>query len=718
MTESQTAFDGQTAMARDTTILVREAQSGDVGALEQLITGHLPLVYNVIGRALDGHPDVDDLVQETMLRAIRGLSGLRQPDRFRSWLIAIAYRQIQMHLRSRKMTLLRHHPEPVDVADPAGDFAERTTAEMVVTEQRREIAEAHRWLEEGDRELLALWWQEASGRLTRAELAAALEVKPKHAAVRVQRMKAQLDLARGVVRALRARPICPELADMIRFWDGTTDSVWRKRLARHVRDCPRCRVRQGGLVAPEQLLLGVAAIPVPFAVAAAVQAAVHGGAAVPATTGGLSLAASVQSLVQQKALAAATVATVAVGGGFAYAVLETPSYPEPGVTAVGPAAGPITTRPPVSLRPTTATATSAAPASPSASRTTAAGTGVSSADIYVAPGGSDTADGSLAHPFASIAKAVATVRAGRTIALRGGTYHLSGPISITTSGTAAKRVVLSGYRGEHPVIDASAVASDQWAVTQRASYWSIQDLEVSGARNQAWVCSGCVGTVFQRITVHGGASAGLMLRDAGTVGNQVLESDFYDNQGSGLSVQFGSGEGNVLRGNRAYRNAGDGIDLGSFGSPVDVEHNWSYRNGANGFSLGGGSPAVAAAHTVRNNAAWNNGSHGFVDEGNGAVLTLGNNTAFRNTGLGFAITTSPATLRYNVAVGNTQGEVGLAASGAATHNSWQEGSWSAARFRSADPSGAESARTATGALPATAYLVVTSGGYGASMAGE
>ncbi|WP_169789846.1 hypothetical protein [Actinoplanes subtropicus] len=72
---------------------------------------------------------------------------------------------------------------------------------IVVAGQRRELVEAARWLDAGDRRLLALWWQEASG-----ELADALRVQPKHAAVRVQRMKAQLDVARGVVRALRARP--------------------------------------------------------------------------------------------------------------------------------------------------------------------------------------------------------------------------------------------------------------------------------------------------------------------------------------------------------------------------------------------------------------------------------------------------------------------------------------------------------------------------------
>ncbi|WIM98324.1 sigma-70 family RNA polymerase sigma factor [Actinoplanes oblitus] len=688
--------ESRTAVRREGADLVRDAQRGDVAALDQLVTGHLSLIYNVVGRALDGHPDVDDIVQETMLKAIRGLGALRQADRFRSWLIAIAYREVQLHLRSRKMTVLRQHPEPVDVADPVGDFAERTTAELVAGEQRRELAEAGRWLEETDRELLALWWQEASGQLTRAELAATLGVKPKHAAVRVQRMKAQVDLARGVVRALRAKPLCPDLSHLIRPWDGAADSVWRKRLARHVRDCARCAVRQGGLIPPEQLLLGMAALPVPLGLTAALQAAIHSGSAAPAVVTAAK-GTALLAFAQHKALTVAAVTAVAVGGGFAYAVHHSPAGPESSLAVPAPAVSVTTTAAPK------ATTTTTTPSPKITFR----------ADIHVAPGGSDSADGTAEHPYASVAKAVTVVRPGQTIALRGGTYRPKRPVSITTSGTAAKRITLTAYPGEHPVLDMSGIPADQYAITQRAGHWTVRDLEIKDAPSSGYVCSACVGTVFERLAVHGSGSAGLMLRDPGTSGNQILDSDFYDNRGSGVAVQFGDGGGNRLRGNRAFRNGGDGVNLGDFHSPVSVQYNWSFRNGANGFAVGGGTPSPAAAHTIRHNAAWHNDGHGFVDEGNTAALTLGNNTAYRNTGLGFAIGTAPATLRSNVAAGNTQGEQGLSAAAEATHNSWQE---TVPRFRSVDPGVAEGSRTAGGALPPTRFLATTTG-TGAAMSG-
>jgi hypothetical protein len=57
------------------------AQAGDAEALDSLLSGYLPLIYNIVGRGLSGHADVDDVVQETMLRAVRGLATCAIPPR-------------------------------------------------------------------------------------------------------------------------------------------------------------------------------------------------------------------------------------------------------------------------------------------------------------------------------------------------------------------------------------------------------------------------------------------------------------------------------------------------------------------------------------------------------------------------------------------------------------------------------------------------------------
>ncbi|WP_306215065.1 sigma-70 family RNA polymerase sigma factor [Actinoplanes sp. RD1] len=667
----------QSQIAPDVAPLVRRARGGDAAATGELIAEHLPLVYNIVGRALAGHPDVDDVVQETMLRALRALPALREPERFRSWLVAIAYRQIQLHLRARRTSRLKLVPEQADVPDPAGDFAERTTAELVLDGQRRDLVEAARWLDADDRRLLGLWWQEAAGELSRAELADALGVRPKHAAVRVQRMKAQLDAVRGVVGALHARPRCPELAGLVRRWDGIADPLWRKRLVRHVRECPHCTDRSRGLIAPEELLLGAAMLPVPATLTAKVSA----------------LTVTGNAVLHHKVLAACgTAAVLATGGGIVYAVHYSPAPPPPAVAVAPPA--PVLTTTPRPARPS-----SAAPVP---------GRG-QAAQIYVAPGGSDDGDGSADRPFATLGKAVATVRPGQTIAMRGGTYRPAAGVEITTSGTPGKRITLTNYRGERPVIDASAVPADQWAVTQRASYWTVQGLTITGSASHAYVCSGCQGSTFRHLTMRGNARSGLQLRDAGTSGNQVLDSDFTGGAGTGLSIQFGSGTGNVVRGNRFAGNALAGVDLGAFGSPVTLEYNWAYGNGGSGFVLGGGTPPAAAAHRLRHNAAWSNGSHGFSDEGNTAALDLTNNTAWRNEDTGFHLPSAPATVRADVAVANgTPFELSAAAT--------ESRSSTSATFRSTDPAQAAGPRPASGTLPATAFLQ-TGTGTGASMAG-
>jgi RNA polymerase sigma factor (sigma-70 family) len=254
--------------------LVTAAQRGDRAALDALLAQYLPLLYNIVGRALNGHADVDDVVQETMLRAVRSIADVRDPAAFRSWLVAIAVRQVRDHVSGRPLTLAG---DPPDVADPGADFVDLTIMRLGLSGQRRETAQATRWLDGEDAELLALWWQEAAGTLDRGAVAAGLGVSTAHAAVRISRMKERLATARLVVRALHARPPCGQLAEVIAPWDGGPSPLWRKRIARHGRDCRRCQACQSDLIPAEQLLSGLPLLPAPLlALPAAVRALLPG----------------------------------------------------------------------------------------------------------------------------------------------------------------------------------------------------------------------------------------------------------------------------------------------------------------------------------------------------------------------------------------------------------------------------------------------------------
>ncbi|RDI34920.1 sigma-70 family RNA polymerase sigma factor [Lentzea flaviverrucosa] len=355
---------------------VTAARDGDQRALDDLVSGYLPLVYNIVGHALGGHPDTDDVVQETMLRAVHGLPGLRDPAGFRSWLVVIAMNQIRLRHRDHQRLPITG-PVPEDVADPGADFVDLTIMRLQLSGQRREVVTATRWLSEDERELLSLWWLEAAGRLTRAEVATALELTPQHTAVRVQRVKAQLDAARIVVRTLERTPRCPELAHIVAEWDGVASPLWRKRIARHSRDCARCERCGRDLASVEGLLARLPLVPLPAALGfdpatlTGSHVAITQVTSAPATGGkaGLFLKGA---LVKPIAAAAAAV----VAAGIVIAVL--PSREEPVARAI-PVAESTTSPPsttsassvPPSSAPPTTTPTSAKPVPPPAVPVTA-----------------------------------------------------------------------------------------------------------------------------------------------------------------------------------------------------------------------------------------------------------------------------------------------------------------------------------------------------------
>ncbi|MGW1002719.1 sigma-70 family RNA polymerase sigma factor [Streptomyces sp. NPDC002520] len=269
----------------DAAALVSAAREGDPAAQDALVSAYLPLVYNIVGRALNGSVDVDDVVQETMLRALDALPGLRAPESFRSWLVAIAMNQVRTHRHDRQLAPGTVE-DATDLADPGADFVDLTMTQLQLSGQRQETARATRWLEPGDRALLSLWWLECAGELTRSEVAAALELSPQHTAVRVQRMKAQLDAARVVVRALDARPRCEELRGVLAGWDGWPSALWRKRTARHARTCARCAGLWSGLMPAEGLLAGLALVAVSPVLLAKMRSA----------TGGMAITGSASAL--------------------------------------------------------------------------------------------------------------------------------------------------------------------------------------------------------------------------------------------------------------------------------------------------------------------------------------------------------------------------------------------------------------------------------------
>jgi RNA polymerase sigma-70 factor (ECF subfamily) len=129
--------------------LVRRARSGDRDAAAELLERHELVAWRVCRGLLPAGEDVEAAVQETLLRALRGLPGVAVETGFRGWLAAIAVNLCRDRLRRRRLVPflpLEHGADdddagPLAVLPAPGPDPERVSmARQAVARVRREVA--------------------------------------------------------------------------------------------------------------------------------------------------------------------------------------------------------------------------------------------------------------------------------------------------------------------------------------------------------------------------------------------------------------------------------------------------------------------------------------------------------------------------------------------------------------------------------------------------
>lgn len=215
-------------------------------------------LYGYCQSLLHGPDDAADAVQDTFVIAASKLAGLRDPERLRAWLFAVARNQCLRRLKSRRASLpLQDAPEPPDDSVDVGGEAER--AETVAL-----VRAAVGGLNDGERDVINQLWHG----LEVPEVAAVLGVSRNYAYTLFSRARDQLEASVGVLLVGRAgRGDCATLDGLLGDWDGRVTALLRKRVGRHIDRCPVCSDRRRRELTPALLygmspgaLLGLAAL--------------------------------------------------------------------------------------------------------------------------------------------------------------------------------------------------------------------------------------------------------------------------------------------------------------------------------------------------------------------------------------------------------------------------------------------------------------------------
>lgn len=118
--------------------LIAAWQAGDEQAAAELVERHARALARFLAGAGAPDADVDDLVQETFIRAFRGVDRFRGQCQFRTWLMTIGSNVLKDH--SRRGVRRRMMPLDEGVRDVSGDpheHAEASEAEALLSAELR-----------------------------------------------------------------------------------------------------------------------------------------------------------------------------------------------------------------------------------------------------------------------------------------------------------------------------------------------------------------------------------------------------------------------------------------------------------------------------------------------------------------------------------------------------------------------------------------------------
>ncbi|GAA2456414.1 hypothetical protein GCM10010191_89730 [Actinomadura vinacea] len=227
-------------------------RAGDVIALTEVYDTYAPFLYDYCHGLLRDRVEAAGALRNTLIMAREHVGNLREPERLRGWLYAIARKECMRRRESPN----RHTGQEAPEADD-GDLTEEQLARR---EERRALAHsALAALSGRQREAVDL---AARHELDATDLAGLFGVPPDEAA---QLLDETLeDLAISLHSALIAQnhwEDCPSVSALTESWPLAPQAA--RSLIRHVESCPTCGGRETPQLPADRLLavLPIAAIP-------------------------------------------------------------------------------------------------------------------------------------------------------------------------------------------------------------------------------------------------------------------------------------------------------------------------------------------------------------------------------------------------------------------------------------------------------------------------
>ncbi len=144
------------------------AKEGSESAFNELVDRYTPLVFRVAARITGSEQEAEEVVQETFLRAFRGLASY-SPEKagFKTWLLAIArnqsinmFKSIRRHAARFLVRVPELEDEPAAINTFPGPVQENGESLLTTKQEILRVQEAVRTLPERQRTALMLTVQE------------------------------------------------------------------------------------------------------------------------------------------------------------------------------------------------------------------------------------------------------------------------------------------------------------------------------------------------------------------------------------------------------------------------------------------------------------------------------------------------------------------------------------------------------------------------------